>query len=102
MNPSHNKTENQALEIRRLERETDSWKARVANLSKKLEEAKQKAKNAELNGSLELQRATESLNNKNQSLIDELDDLRYNYQDALRQNIQMEQELKENRSKRLI
>lgn len=98
MNPSHNLSEKQTAEIRRLEREIDSWKARVATLNSKLEALKTSSTKDGLNHEFEVKRATEAMYMKNQTLVDELDDIRYNYQDCLRQNIRQEQTIEELRS----
>lgn len=97
MNPSHNQSEKQAAEIKRLEREVDSWKARVSALSQKLEAEKQANASSVLTHEFNVKKATEALVQRNEAMQADLEDLQYNYRDAIRTNLKMEEELRQKR-----
>lgn len=95
MNPSHNQIEKLNTEIRRLEREVDTYKSRLSTLTAKLDKAKIEAASSSANTEFIVKRATEALEVKIEELVEELDDLKYNYKDALRQNIKFEEKIKQ-------
>lgn len=95
MNPEVNSTEKSNAECRRLTREVDMWKSRVGKLTVQVSELQMQATKQSLStASRELDSRLQEVEGMNEQLRVEMDDIKYNYRQTLKQCIEYEDGIK--------